>query len=460
MKRIVSLVFALLLIFTAAFPAGASFDSGAVTSNLKSKIYFMQSLDGDTVFFEKNADKKTAPAGFVKLIIAVTALEKWNNLDEYVTVTNDNLSLIKYTYGIRTASYKAGEKVSKRELIDALVVYSANDAASIIAYEISGSVEAFLEEVKKTVEKMGCTSTVIKNIHGFDEEGQFTTARDVAKIIKYAVQYPVFSEAFSADSVILKKTQLNNEREVKASNKMKNSAIPDYYHASVTGGKQTSTDEAGECIAAVSYMDGYSYLTVVMNGSLQNVDSDPIEENTCMTDAQSMLRWVYKNIKYRVVVAEKQVVATAEVVAGRKTDKVSLIPSSELYALVPEKATTGSVLIELVEGTVPEKLKAPLKAGDSAGQARVYYAGVVLATIDLVVAEDVKISFFGLIMSVIRSIMTSTVFIVLLFAAVIGIAGYIGYLYYLYKKHEKQENLRREKFEKRRKEMAEKISKK
>ncbi len=459
MKKIVSLIFVLLLIVTAAFPAGAAFDSGTVTSNLKSKIYYMQSLDGDTVFFEKNSEKKTAPAGFVKLITAVVAIEKWNNLDEMVTVTKENLSLVEYTYGVRTASYKPGEQVSKRELIDALIVYSANDAASIIAYEISGSVEKFLVEVKSTLDKIGCSSTVIKNIHGFDEDGQVTTAKDVAKLIKHAYEYPAFKEAFSADSVMLKKTNLNDAREVKASNKMKNSAIPDYYHSSVTAGKQTSTEKAGECIAVISYLDGYSYITVVMNGSLQDIDSDTVNENTCMTDARQMLRWVYKNIKYREVVVENQVIATVDVVAGKKTDEVKLVPAKVVYALVPANVTPGSVLIELVDGTVPEKLKAPLKAGDSVGQAKVYYANVALATVDLVIGEDVKMSIPGLIWSFIRSILTSTVFIVILILAVLGSAAYVGYLYYLYKKHEKQERERKEKLQQRRKEMAKNVKK-
>lgn len=438
MKKIVALIAVLLIALTIALPAGAVFDSGTVTAKLKSDVYYMESLDEDTAFFDRNSSKKVPAAAFVKILAAVTAIEKWPELDEKVTVSEKNLSLVEYGYGIRTALYKAGEKVSKRELIDCLIVYSANDAASIIAYEISGSLDAFIKEMQATAGKIGLTSTAVKNIHGFDEEGQYTTAKDIAKMLKYALNYPVFVEAFSASSVTLKKTSLNEERTYNASNKMLNATISDYYHSSVTGGKQTMTDKAGECIAVVSSKDGYSYLTVVLGGKLMDIDKDGVDENTCMTDAKKMLNWVYENIRYRVVASPTQPVAMVEITSGKGTDKLRLVPEKETSALVPSNATTASVLFEVVEGTVPEKVKAPVKAGDVIGQANVLYAGQILAKINIVAATDVSLSFTGLIMNTVRTVMTSWVFIILVALATAGCIGYLVMSYNTYKKRERQ----------------------
>ena len=438
MKKIVALIAVLLIAFTLMMPVGAVFDSGTVTAKLKSDVYYMESLDEDTAFFDRNSSKQVPAAAFVKILAAVTAIEKWPELDEKVTVTEKNLSLVEYGYGIRTALYKAGEKVSKRELVDCLIVYSANDAASIIAYEISGSLEAFIKEMQTTAEKIGLTSTVVKNIHGFDEEGQYTTAKDIAKMLKYALNYPVFVEAFSASSVTLKKTSLNEERTYNASNKMLNATISDYYHSSVTGGKQTMTDRAGECIAVVSSKDGYSYLTVVLGGKLMDIDNDGVDENTCMTDAKKMLNWVYENIRYRVVASPTQHVAMVEVVSGKGTDKLRLIPEKETSALVPSNATTASVLFEVVEGTVPEKVKAPVKAGDIIGQANILYAGQILAKINIVAANDVSLSFTGLLINTTRTIMTSWIFIVIVALATAGCIVYLLMSYNTYKKRERQ----------------------
>ena len=252
------------------------------------------------------------------------------------------------------------------------------------------------------------------------------------------MNYPVFVEAFSASSVTLRKTDLNEERTYNASNKMINSTISDYYHSSVTGGKQTATDLAGECIAVVSSKDGYSYLTIVLGGKLTDIDNDGVDENTCMTDAKRMLNWVYENIRYRVIASPNQKVAVVDVSSGKGTDTLRLVPEKETSALVPSNATTASVLFEIVEGTVPETVKAPVKKGDIIGQANILYAGQILAKVNLVAAEDVSLSFIGFIMTGIRTIMTSTVFIVLVALAAAGCIGYLVISYNTYKKRERQ----------------------
>lgn len=451
MKKVTALIICLLTVLSLfSVSAQALFDSGSVTSQMKSKIYYMESLDEGTVFFDKDSDKKTPAAAFIKIIAAIVAIEKWGNLEGNVKITKESLSLVKYDYGVRVASYKAGETVSKRELFDCLVVHSANDAASIIAYEISGSLDDFIKEMQELTKKIGCTSTVVKNITGFDEEGQYTTAADVAKIIKYGLNYPLFSEAFSQKSVTLKATDQNEERTFNASNKMTNSSISDYYHSSVTGGKQTSTDDAGECIAVVSNKDGYSYLAIVMGGMLTNIDNDDANENTCMTDAQKMLNWVYNNIRYRVIVSPAQTVEVVPVTAGKGVDTLRLVPEKETSALVPSKATPASVMFEVVEGTLPEKIIAPIEAGKIIAQARVYYAGQELTTINLVAGSDVKLSFPGLVMSGIRAVVGSTVFLIIsLILSVIAVAVFLfNYLDYnkkktLREKREKQREMKK-----------------
>lgn len=444
MKKTVSVFLFVLVLMGSCFGifAGAAFDSGTLTSELYSKVYYMESLDEGAVFFEKDADKKVPAAAFVKLIAAAVAIEKWADLDTMVEVTEKNLSLVKYDYGVRVASYKVGERVSRKELINCLVVHSANDAASIIAYEVSGSLDSFIAQMQSFTEKAGCTSTVIKNIHGFDEEGQYTTASDVAKIIKYANKYPAFSEALSARSVTLKATDLNKERTYTSGNKMFNATIRDYYHASVTAGKYTSTEQAGECIAVISNMEGYSYLTVVMGGVLKDIDEDKVNENTCMTDAKKMLDWVYENIRYRVVVAATQSVAIVSVTAGKGTDTISLVPETETSALVPSKVTPASVLFEIVEGSVPEKIVAPVKKGDVMGKAKVYYAGQELAVINLVAAEDVSRSTLGLVMSWVKKIIGSKIFLILSLVAFIGSASYLAYVFYSAVQQEKKKGER------------------
>ena len=427
MKKIISVLASLVLLLSAfSFSGYADYSNETeVTKKLYSDVYYMISLDDGSVMFKKNENKKVQPAAFVKLLAALTAIEKWGNLEETVKITEKSLSLIQYDYGVRVASLKKGETYTKKQLVDCLIVYGANDVSSVIAYEISKTEAAFVSEMQTLAEKIGCKNTVVKNITGFDADGQYTTAEDIAVLIKYATNYPSFSEAFSAKEMTLPQTDENEERTFSSSNRMTNATIPDYYHASVTGGKQTSTDKAGECMAAISSQDGYSYLTVVMGGKLKDIDKDTVNENTSMTDARRLISWVYENIRFRVVATANQTVTTVPVVAGRNTDTLRLVPSKETSALVPAGATSDSVLIEPIADTLPKSVTAPIKAGDVICQARVCYAGEEIITIDLVAANDVGLSVFRLIMTGIARVLSSTWFIVIELAALIGVVAYI-----------------------------------
>lgn len=418
MKRLISVFIVILTLFFCAVPSvSADFDSGAVTSQLKSKIYYMENLDQGTVFFDKDSDKKVPLAGFAKVLAACVALDKWGNLYGNVKITEKHLNVFESIYGMALALYKEGETVSRKELFDCLVIASANDALSIITYEVTGTAEKMVQEMQSLAGEIGCTSTVVKNIHGFDEEGQYTTARDIARIMKHATTYSALSEALGRDEITVKETELNEERIYFATNQMLNASVYDYYHSSVIGGKHTSTELAGECIATVSKADGYSYLTVVMGGRYEDIDDDGYEENTSMTDAQLMLDWVYENIRFKVIATTDQILATVKLVAGKGKKELQLIPEKETSALVPAAVTPASVMFEFVDGQAPEKIVAPVRAGEVITQANVYYAGQKLTTINVVAKENVELSFGGLVVTGIKAVIGSPLFLIIAFFA-------------------------------------------
>ncbi len=436
MKKTLAVLFAAMLLCSVCplFSFAGFNEIEEATKGLASDIYYMISLDENSELFSKNETKRTAPAAFVKLLAAIVAIEKWDNLDETVAVTQESLSLVQYEYGVRTAGMHAGDTYTRRQLIDTLVIYSANDAASIIAYSISGSAEAFVQLMNETAQKIGCTDTRVVNITGFDAKDQYTTAKDVAAIVRYGNQQPVFAQAFSAMSITLPETNYIAERTYNADNKMRVAAVSDYYHASVNGGKATSTTEAGECIAVTTSQDGYAYICVVMKGSLADIDKDGVNENTALTDAKQLIAWTYSNVRYRVIATQTQTVQVVNVTAARDGDTLRLVPEKETSALVPSKASSTSVLIKPIEETMPEKLTAPIKQGDVICQAQVIYGEQVITTINLVAASDVRLSMVRLFMTNLRRVLSSTAFILLEIAGLIVLILYIVMMILKYKK--------------------------
>ncbi len=432
MKNVFALLLACVLLFACCVPAVfADFNAQTeATDNLVSDIYYMISLDDGTVLFSKNETKKTAPSAFVKMLGAICAIENWGNLDQEVEITEESLSLVEYFYGVRTVNLMVGEKYKKRSLIEALMMFGANDCASVIAHSISGSADGYVKTMNEFAKKIGCKATNVVNITGFDDDAQVSTAEDIATILKYALNSPVFSETFTAASITLPATSKNDERIYNTENRMISQSVSDYYHGAVTGGKYTSSKKAGECLAVTSSQDGYSYLTVVLGGSMKDVDKDGSNENTCFTDAKQLISWVYNNIRFRVIATTNQTVAVVNVVAGRDADTLRLVPEKETSALVPAKATSNSVLIKPLEDTLPAQVKAPVNAGDVICQAKVYFADQEITTINLVAANDVGLSLVRLFMTKLSNLLSSTFFIILEIVALIAVLAYLALMLY------------------------------
>ena len=112
-------VLSLLLAACCLFASAGYNGSEEATRGLASGIHYMVSLDDDTVLFNKNETERTAPAAFVKLLAAIVAIEKWENLDEKVEITEESLSLVKYEYGVRTVNLRPDESYTRRQLIEA-----------------------------------------------------------------------------------------------------------------------------------------------------------------------------------------------------------------------------------------------------------------------------------------------------------------------------------------------------
>ena len=143
-----------------------------------------------------------------------------------------------------------------------------------------------------------------------------------------------------------------------------------------------------------------------------------------------------------MIATENQTVQIVNVLAARDGDTLRLVPEKETSALVPSKASSGSVLIEPIADTMPEKLSAPIRQGEVICQARVIYADQEITTINLVAANDVRLSMFRLFMTNLRRVMSSTAFILLELAGLAVLILYVVMVILKYKKTKKP-NLRR-----------------
>ncbi len=430
MKKFLIFITVFIIILSAAFccPASATYNTLSDTLDLHSENYILMSLDNGTVIFESNADKQLPPASLTKVVTATVVLENCEDLTTMVAAPEYCLNMLLGT-GSSTAGIRAGEELSVDDLLHCLLIESANDAALILAdYIGQGDIDTFIGMMNDCVRRIGCTNTNFVNPHGLDDDYQFSTPRDVAKIFQNAMTYTAFADIVGLNSYTVPATNMRRERTIISTNKMLNPAYKDYYCKYITGGKTGSTSKAGKCVCTVSSSNGYNYICVVMNAPQYNIDDDSAEENCAFVDTKSMVTWAIRNLELVKIADSTAIAAEVPVRLSRSADYVTLAPSEDKYELVPSGTDSGNVVIEPQKDSLPASLTAPVKKDEFICKASVLYGGESIAEIDLVATNDVSKSILLTIADILGKIFSSLpmkILGVLVLILIIAVASYI-----------------------------------
>ncbi|MBQ1545467.1 MAG: D-alanyl-D-alanine carboxypeptidase, partial [Clostridia bacterium] len=151
-KKILFVLFAVILMVSLlSVPSFAAYNDEV---DLQSNIYYMENLDQETVILSKNADKRTAMASLTKITTAMVVLDHEKNLDKVVKVTQEMMDTIANTNS-STAGIVAGEELTVRQLLNLMLVKSANEAASILAIHVAGDMASFVDLMNDYARKLG-----------------------------------------------------------------------------------------------------------------------------------------------------------------------------------------------------------------------------------------------------------------------------------------------------------------
>jgi D-alanyl-D-alanine carboxypeptidase len=208
------------------------------------------------VFYEHNADAKLPLASTTKIVTAITVIEAFENAGRNL---DEKFKIDDRAIGIEGTSIylKKGEQLSARELLLGLMLRSGNDAANALALSVSPNIPAFAAKMNETSGKAGAENSSFKNPHGLDEEGHFTTARDLAKISAYAMKNPTFAEIVGTrdariDGVDYPRILHNKNRILRSLD-------------GCCGVKTGFTKKAGRCFVGARESNGQTAICVVLN---------------------------------------------------------------------------------------------------------------------------------------------------------------------------------------------------
>lgn len=339
--------------------------------NITSDYVVLYNLNDDKVLYELNSEEKTQVASLTKIMAVIVAIENNDNLDEEVTITKGALQGI---YEYTKVGFRVGNKVTVRDLLYGTMLPSGADAALALAIHTSGSVNKFVDLMNDKVQELGLENTNFDNPIGMDSDDNYSTAKDMASILKYGLKDPTFRDVFTA-----------REYNISSIDKTVKSTLIGYSKSygldvdEIEGAKSGFTDGAGLCLASIATLDDVNYLLVTMGADTKN-------RSNAVRDSLEIYDYYSSTYSYQTVMEKGDILKTIPVKWGKIDNyEIKALEDMDLYL---ENGVRKNKIEYEYEGI--EELNYSIKKGDKLGTIKVLYRDEELISYDVYLDKDIE----------------------------------------------------------------------
>ncbi|MFI3249782.1 MAG: D-alanyl-D-alanine carboxypeptidase family protein [Eubacteriales bacterium] len=344
----------------------------------------------DEVLFEQNAYDRAYPASITKVMTGIIVAQAIDDgeitLDDMVTadiLAEEGLSIYGSSQGIAT-----GETLSVDDLLHCLLIASANEAGNILAVEIAGSQQGFVDRMNAKSKQLGCIDTHYANTHGLHDEDHYTTAYDIYLTLKEAFTYPILADIMGTSVYETAASNLEEPREFYNTNAL----LTEWYYRGYTynpciGGKTGSTSAAGRCLAAAA-VSGSEYLISVVLGSESVTLPDGSVVQKQFKQSRDLLQWGINDFDHRTISSGTDPITQVVVNLSEETDFVMVMAEGSISKTLPVSMDLDEISSDI--HLFNTEVDAPVFKGDKMGTITLSYEGEVYGTLDLVAVNDVE----------------------------------------------------------------------
>jgi len=414
MKRIKSLILALICLLAFASPILATSENGTVdinvlttvteeNLNLEAQGAILMGLENGEIIFSRNGDKKLYPASTTKILTALLALEH-GDLDGIVTVGNEaNLC----TYDSSKAGLDIGEEISLEELLYGLMLPSGNDAAYTIAVHIGRevksdqslsidkAVDAFIDLMNSRSKELGASNSHFVTPDGYHDDNHYTTARDIALITREAMKHDVFRKIVATrmftipDWSSLHNPNVENETRYWRNSNLLIQPNDQFHYPDATGVKTGYTSKAMHCLVTSATRDNMELLTVVLGSSRHGK----------WTDSTTLLDYGFDNYERYKPFSQGEQLAILDIEGNPQQDWVRIVADRAPIFLIP-KGNLDKVSQEIEwneevsqneeDGKNHLSIEVPVSKSQKVGSVTISLDGKILDKIDLITSRAVE----------------------------------------------------------------------
>jgi len=379
LRHLVAAAVAATLLLTATPAAGAVLDAdyvGSVQVGKKAELRavapdlyipsgVLTTIDGRTLW-ARDPESQRAMASTTKIMTAVVVLEN-ANLDDVVAVDKRAARVGESSMGLVN-----GEKFTVRDLLKGVLIQSGNDAATLVAEHVGGSVDNFVEMMNAKAAALDLKDTHYANPHGLDAKGHHTSADDLVSLARYAMRNPDFRAI-----VATYKTKVRSDLYTHSLTNH-NSLLKSYRGAE--GVKTGNTSDAGYCIVFAADRNGVELVGAVMGAATPGGRAQ---------QTKKLFDWGFKHYKL-----------TSLLDAGQRFGRVPVSDYMERTVGAISAEATSAAVFDLA-GEVKQRIDlrksvpAPVKAGETVGTLTIYQGKTVLRQVALVADKDIPAPSFG-----------------------------------------------------------------
>lgn len=324
----------------------------------------LYNMNEDTLLYSKNDTKKTSIASLTKMMTTLVAIEEIDNLDKIVTIKERDF---EGTVGYSKAGFKVGDKVTYRDLLYGIILPSGADAVNAVVNNTLGY-DKFIKKMNETAKRLGMNDTSYANPVGKDDENNYSTSNDLAKLLKYALKNETFKTIFTtknyktSNGINLEST-VNRYENILNTNEIK-------------GAKSGFTKDAGRCLASITTLNNVDYLLVVINSSTTS-------PYNAVKDTITIYDYYNNNYGYKNIINDDTFIKEIPVdFSKEKTYKITGSEDIEKYLKNNTEVTYKYV------GS--DKVTFNTKKGSKLGVVKIYDGDVLLATSNVYLENNIE----------------------------------------------------------------------
>lgn len=335
-------------------------------------------LNEDVTIYEKNSNEVISIASLTKIMTTIVAIEQIKNLDEKVIIKSRDFVTL-YEENASMAGFKVGQTVSYRDLLYGTFLPSGAEATQALAFNLTGSIENFVDLMNKKAKEIGMTNTHFANTTGLDNKDNYSTVTDVAKLLKYALKNETFKEIYEAISYTTSDNSMTLYSSFRYTAKKYGYNV-DY----IIGAKTGYTDDAGKCLASTAFdkKNDIYYMSVTCGANTSTDDAYHIK------DTVNIYNYFFDNYKYQTVVDKDELLVSLKTKYGK--NKYASFYAKEPILVYLDNSFNKDKISFQYNGL--KEITPTTKKNETIGKIDIFYENNLISSADIILNDEYSFS--------------------------------------------------------------------